>query len=437
MYRIKNNIICKNLNVVKDVNVSNKWHQWYRYVKNFFGLRCIEKKIKLNVYLASENNSNILAPILGQYGIKPLDFILKLKDNLLKSLIFSFILLIGKNNVYTISFKQFNNAFLYNVFLQRKKGVFLNVLFMYKIQSVWGNKKKILFYLLKRLFIIGLFFSLFGNLGNKNNTVKLALKIIRTIFWCEESFVSKIIRFKESFNWTIDLRFRPGSFMNKATKCVYVVAAVIITLLGIIKFYHYYFAIEYIFKDTWVSIILLSLYILNRLKHPGYHKAWYKLLCRYPIFKKIMLFLNRCYKKYPDVFYCIRIACTIYAACYLVYEIWKIYSSFKYMQRPAHIWKWNAFIWDRGKVYTRKKNPNIFEWYISMFAETIENLTEKMRQWGRSTGGMDAKEQEEEVRRWYWRIQDLKAKILKYKKLCKDIKDILKEAINELISGKK
>lgn len=147
----------------------------YWYVKFFLGLRQIEKKIKLNIFLASENNSNILAPILGQYGIKPSDFILKLKDNflsnvllnkgavqendidlLLKNLIFSFILSIGKNNVYSIIFKKFANVFLYNVFLQRKKGIFLNVLFLFKMQYMYGNKNKILFFLMKRLLVIRL-----------------------------------------------------------------------------------------------------------------------------------------------------------------------------------------------------------------------------------------------------------------------------------------
>ncbi|MCA2612747.1 MAG: hypothetical protein IM521_23800 [Microcystis sp. M27BS1] len=121
--------------------------------------------------MASENNSNILAPILGQYGIKPLDFVVKLKESfmllvgehkenkfesnevefLLKSLVFSFLLFVGKNNMYNIILKKFSFSFLYNVFLQRRRKVYFNVLFLYKLSLIYINKFKVLFFLLKRL----------------------------------------------------------------------------------------------------------------------------------------------------------------------------------------------------------------------------------------------------------------------------------------------
>jgi hypothetical protein len=112
----------------------------------------------------SENNSNILAPILGQYGIKPADFILKLKDtfiitvknqhdiinDLLTYLVFSFILKIGKNNSYAITFKKFSYSYLYNTLAQRRKRVFLNVLFLYKL-FFFDKKKNNLYFLYKKI----------------------------------------------------------------------------------------------------------------------------------------------------------------------------------------------------------------------------------------------------------------------------------------------
>lgn len=52
----------------------------YFLSNNYIG-KCVEKMcmkkknklIKLNIFMLSENNSTILSPILGQYGIKPLD----------------------------------------------------------------------------------------------------------------------------------------------------------------------------------------------------------------------------------------------------------------------------------------------------------------------------------------------------------------------------
>jgi len=117
----------------------------------------------------SENNSNILAPILGQYGIKPSDFTTKLKDAfmntvslsnlgnidiLLNNLIFSFVLYIGKNNIYRFVFKKFNYTFLYNTFFQRKKGVYMNIIFLYKLyclKSKGNINNKSIFFLLRKL----------------------------------------------------------------------------------------------------------------------------------------------------------------------------------------------------------------------------------------------------------------------------------------------
>lgn len=161
-------------------NMVEKKEEWYRHVKYNLVYRYITKKIKLNIFLASENNSNILAPILGQYGIKPLDFVVKLKESfmllvgenkfesseiefLLKSLVFSFILFVGKNNIYNIVLKKFSFSFLYNVFLQRKRKVYFNVLFLYKLSLVYLNKFKVLFFLLKRLLKI---------IANKNSFLK-------------------------------------------------------------------------------------------------------------------------------------------------------------------------------------------------------------------------------------------------------------------------
>ena len=44
------------------------------------GIRYKVKKVKLNIFMFSENNTNVLSPILGQYGIKPLDFLQELRQ---------------------------------------------------------------------------------------------------------------------------------------------------------------------------------------------------------------------------------------------------------------------------------------------------------------------------------------------------------------------
>lgn len=142
------------------INIQKKWYR--DVIKYIFGCRRVEKKIKLNVFLMSDNNSNILAPILGQYGIKPSDFITRLKDTfistnklsnidvLLIHLVFSFIVYIGKNNAYRFVFKKFNYSFLYNTFLTRKKGIYLQVLFLYKLQCLKSMPKS-LFFLFKKI----------------------------------------------------------------------------------------------------------------------------------------------------------------------------------------------------------------------------------------------------------------------------------------------
>lgn len=53
------NIHIQNINFKNIDQLYNKWKS---------------KIIKLNIYMLSENNTTILSPILGQYGIKPLDF---------------------------------------------------------------------------------------------------------------------------------------------------------------------------------------------------------------------------------------------------------------------------------------------------------------------------------------------------------------------------
>lgn len=53
------NIHIPNINFKNIDQLYNKWKS---------------KTIKLNIYMLSENNTTILSPILGQYGIKPLDF---------------------------------------------------------------------------------------------------------------------------------------------------------------------------------------------------------------------------------------------------------------------------------------------------------------------------------------------------------------------------
>jgi hypothetical protein len=118
----------------------------------------------------SENNSNILAPILGQYGIKPSDFTVKLKDAfintvslsnvgnmdiLLNNLVFSFVLYIGKNNVYRFVFKKFNYSFLYNTFFQRKKSIYMNIIFLYKLYCLKNKDNlysKSIYFLLRKVF---------------------------------------------------------------------------------------------------------------------------------------------------------------------------------------------------------------------------------------------------------------------------------------------
>lgn len=74
-------------------------------------------------------------------------------DVLLSVLIFSFILSIGKNNVFTIMLKKFNFSFLYNVFLQRRRKIFLNVLYLYKLQyfATLEYKKNTIFFLIKKM----------------------------------------------------------------------------------------------------------------------------------------------------------------------------------------------------------------------------------------------------------------------------------------------
>lgn len=135
------------------------------------------------MFLASENNSNILAPILGQYGIKPSDFLVKLKevflhtfkgkiehidiDMLLNVLIFSFVLSIGKNNTYMMGLRKFNFSFLYNIFAQHNKEIYLDMLFIFKLYILGGNqiannnKNKCLFFLIKRLLKLRVFVNLF------------------------------------------------------------------------------------------------------------------------------------------------------------------------------------------------------------------------------------------------------------------------------------
>lgn len=54
--------------VFRNINIENK-----------IEVRCKVKKVKLNIFMFSENNTNVLSPILGQYGIKPLDFLQELK----------------------------------------------------------------------------------------------------------------------------------------------------------------------------------------------------------------------------------------------------------------------------------------------------------------------------------------------------------------------
>jgi hypothetical protein len=118
----------------------------------------------------SENNSNILAPILGQYGIKPSDFTAKLKDAfintvslsnvgnmdiLLNNLVFSFVLYIGKNNAYRFVFKKFNYSFLYNTFFQRKKSIYMNIIFLYKLYCLKNKDNlysKSIYFLLRKVF---------------------------------------------------------------------------------------------------------------------------------------------------------------------------------------------------------------------------------------------------------------------------------------------
>lgn len=53
------------VNIIVNQNIENLYYNYYKGKS---------KSIKLNIFMLSENNTTILSPILGQYGIKPLDF---------------------------------------------------------------------------------------------------------------------------------------------------------------------------------------------------------------------------------------------------------------------------------------------------------------------------------------------------------------------------
>lgn len=102
----------------------------YRFnkIKN---VRYVKKQTDLCIGLNSDNNNNILAPILGQYNIKPQDFLLDLREKFLKdniidedilnSITIPVRIIFIKNNVYNIRIKRLYNINLYNSFLTKKK----------------------------------------------------------------------------------------------------------------------------------------------------------------------------------------------------------------------------------------------------------------------------------------------------------------------------
>lgn len=120
--------------VFRNINIENK-----------IEVRCKVKKVKLNIFMFSENNTNVLSPILGQYGIKPLDFLQELKlkfkslkevglsDEVVQGVLLSIFVTFSKNNKYDIIFRKFNVGSIYNIFLQRKRKMYLNLSFLYKL----------------------------------------------------------------------------------------------------------------------------------------------------------------------------------------------------------------------------------------------------------------------------------------------------------------
>lgn len=126
---------------------------------DFFFKRQKKKRVNLSIYLNSENNVNILAPILGQYNIKPLELLTKvndkfflnqcfihedIKNNLLVPLIVEF-----SKNTFDIYIKKLYNIYLYNMFKQEIRKRYLDVRLLYKIQLI--NKNNFVFSLINKI----------------------------------------------------------------------------------------------------------------------------------------------------------------------------------------------------------------------------------------------------------------------------------------------
>lgn len=138
-----------------------------------FGYRSrnVTKVIKLSIFLNSENNSNILSPILGQYGIKPVDFLDVVKQKFFKgneevlpvfineNLVLSLYVEFGKNNTYNIILRKFEMSYLYNVFCQNYvfySKIYFNLLFICKMITlqniVFVQSKSLLIRIIRFLF---------------------------------------------------------------------------------------------------------------------------------------------------------------------------------------------------------------------------------------------------------------------------------------------
>ena len=113
------------------------------------------KKIKLNIWLESENNNNLLSPILGQYNIKPMDFIneisTKIKDpfNIKHNLIIPITVTFIKNT-YNLSFKEIYYTNIINIFFFKKTNVRFDILFFFKT-FLYTKKKNFFNSLIRRM----------------------------------------------------------------------------------------------------------------------------------------------------------------------------------------------------------------------------------------------------------------------------------------------
>ncbi len=123
--------ICKHDHILLvKLSIFNKFQYFFQNLKT--------KKIKLNIWLESDNNNNLLSPILGQYNIKPTDFInaismqvedpFHIKNNIIIPVIVTFI-----KNTFTIYFKNLYYINIINLFLTKNRYIKFNMLFFYKL----------------------------------------------------------------------------------------------------------------------------------------------------------------------------------------------------------------------------------------------------------------------------------------------------------------